>query len=124
MQIPNPDEGTDLMTWADQVVYALGNYANIAQLTDPKDWQRWGMLFLNAPTLAVLVPPNPYSFPETQWVLWGQQLSEALGAASGSSGGAAGGTGGGIVPGGGAAILTQGGAWILTQGGAPIQIQN
>jgi hypothetical protein len=121
VQIPDPTPDTDVVTWANQVCYALTNYVNISPLTEANDWQTWGMLFLNSPTLTVLSPPNPYWFPENNWVLWGQQLADTLNNATGSSGSS---NGGGIVPGGGAALLTQLGAWILTQQSAPIQTQN
>jgi hypothetical protein len=79
--IPNPD-GMQLQPWADAVVSALGQYSNCITPLVGNDWQSWGMMFLNDPSLSTLGPPNPYAFHD--WVNWGQRLYDALGNASGA----------------------------------------
>lgn len=81
MIIPNP-AGMQLQPWADAVVAALGQYSNTITPLTGEDWQGWGIMFLNDPSLSTLDPPNPYAF--TDWVDWGQRLTDALGNASGA----------------------------------------
>jgi hypothetical protein len=119
MQIPNPSEGTDLVTWSQQVIYCVEQYSNIAPLENAKEWQVWGMLFVNDPTIGQLGPPNPYWYSD--WIIWGQQLSTALDNASGALQSL---DSGYISTGGGSPVMAQGGDWIQTQGGAPILVQD
>jgi hypothetical protein len=77
--LPNP-AGMDLQTWAQGVVGALGMYSGV--ITDTSDWQAWGMMFLQDPSLTALNPPNPYDYSD--WVSWGQRLVDALSNASGA----------------------------------------
>lgn len=81
MIIPNP-AGMQLQPWADSVVAALGQYSNTITPLTGNDWQSWGLMFQNDPSLSTLDPPNPYAF--TDWVDWGQRLVDSLGSASGA----------------------------------------
>lgn len=80
MYIPDP-LSMQLPEWADAVAYALLNYPNVTPLQGG-NWQAWGMMFFNDPSLNSLGPPNPYAF--TDWQLWGEQLVASLNSAPGS----------------------------------------
>jgi hypothetical protein len=71
----------DLQDWASATMYALSQYTMVAPLTNG-DWQAWGAIFYNSPSLDALNPPNPYDF--TDWVSWGQRLSDSLQNSSGA----------------------------------------
>jgi hypothetical protein len=113
MQIPNP-YGMDVLDWASATVYSLTNYVNIAPLEDPSQWQSWGQLLVNSPTLGLLAPPNPYDF--TDWVPWAQRVSDALASATGAS------NYGPVVPSGFAFLTTASGDALQTASGQTIII--
>lgn len=111
MILPNPATyGSDLNVWADAVAMAMHQYPSMYGLVGD-DWQRWGMVFFNNPSLDNLNPPNPYHF--TRWQDWGQRLADALNAAPDAPtfpGNPSG-------PAGGAYIMAQTGAFIKAQTG-------
>lgn len=89
MYIPDPTF-MDLVPWTDAVNYTIGQYTNVSEMQGT-DWQAWGCIFYNSPSLGALNPPNPYDFDD--WITWGQQLALSLQNASGAAG--SGGSGGG-----------------------------
>jgi hypothetical protein len=111
MQIPNP-YGMDLLDWASATMYSLTNYVNVAPLEDPTQWQSWGQILVNSPTLGLLAPPNPYDFKD--WEPWAQRVSDALASGSGSA------NVGIVVPPGFAFLVAQTQQVIQTQSGQTI----
>jgi hypothetical protein len=114
MQIPNPYE-MDLLDWASATMYSLTNYVNVAPLEDPSQWQSWGQILVNAPTLGLLSPPNPYDF--TDWRPWAERVSDALSSATGSA------NVGAIVPQGKAYLIAETGQALQTFSGQTIVLQ-
>lgn len=77
MEIPDPyTYGEDLQAWADAVVDALNLYPSIMPYSAGMDWQYWGLVFFNDPSLGSFNPPNPFNYND--WVAWGEQLAAAL----------------------------------------------
>ena len=52
-----------LTDWADQIVMDLDAYGSFGMLLDEKDWQSWGMQFVNNAALKENIP-IPYSFQD------------------------------------------------------------
>jgi hypothetical protein len=63
--------GTDLQTWANQLVDAFPRDW-IPRLVDAKDWQRWAADFQGSPTFQKYHVPDP--FQAKNWQDWASEL--------------------------------------------------
>lgn len=64
-----------LVDWANQVALDLDPYGAFGRLDDEKNWQNWGMQFLNNTSLGRNFP-NPYDFPD--WREWAERFVQTL----------------------------------------------
>jgi hypothetical protein len=77
VEIPDPyTYGEELQEWADAVVDAMNLYPSIMPLGPEMNWQYWGLVFFNDPSLGTFNPPNPFNYDN--WKIWGEQLAAAL----------------------------------------------
>jgi hypothetical protein len=81
MLLPDPF-GMTLHGWADATLSVMNQYPGLAPLYG-ENWQDWGSLFYNSPTLGLLGPPNPYAYDD--WQDWAQGLISSLSVAPGVS---------------------------------------
>lgn len=68
--------GMTLRDWCDSVILAVGDAWSYTKLEDEERWQEWATGFVQAPTFAKQVIPNPYGFSD--WREWAMRVYPLL----------------------------------------------
>lgn len=71
----NP-HGLAVTDWTDAMTLQLIGYAQPPRLDDPKRWEEWALVVIQAPRISAFNPPSPYAFAD--WRAWAERFNEAV----------------------------------------------